>query len=63
MVEVLAQECPLDYDSRKKQVKTQCAVGVLLEERHQETEADEDHHVGAFEPWKILKLVCIIKTE
>lgn len=50
MVEILAQECPLDYDSRKEQVKTQRAVGVLLEERHQKTEADEDHHVGAFEP-------------
>ena len=52
-VEVAADERgPLDGDGRQQHVDAHGAVAVALEERHQEAEADEDHHVHVLEHWR-----------
>ena len=52
-VEVAAdQRGPLDGDGRQQHVDAHGAVAVPLEERHQEAEADEDHHVHVLEHWR-----------
>ena len=43
---------PLQRDDRAHHVERDRGEAVLLQEGHQETEADEDHHVDVLEHWR-----------
>ena len=49
MEETSDQDCPLDHNGREEQVVTDATEAIALQERHQEAEADEDHHVHILE--------------
>ena len=38
-----------DSQSRANQIQRNCGESVLLQERHQKTEANKDHHVDVLE--------------
>ena len=42
---------PLDADDGDEHVERHRGQTVLLQERHEEPEADEDHHVHVLEHW------------
>ena len=43
------EDRPLDDDGREKEVVTDTAEAVTLQEGHQEAEPDEDHHMHVLE--------------
>lgn len=51
MPDALHEEAPLQAEGGQEQVDAHAAEPVLLEEGHEETEADEDHDVDVLKHW------------
>lgn len=49
----LHEEAPLQAEGSQEQVDSHAAEPILLEERHQEAKADEDHDVDVLKHWRI----------
>ena len=47
--EALAERRPLQNDGRNEEIERHGAVAVTFQERHQEAETDEHHHVNILE--------------
>jgi hypothetical protein len=65
VIEALAKSGPLEDDSGDQEIDGDGAVTVLLQERHQETETDEHHHVHILKHYFFFKLrICsLIKKQ